>query len=160
MKNLLTATSLMFAVALTLGCETTEKTEDTAAMQPADTSSVYVEPLVLDDQGNVVNEKKDKHFWDGWFKSDKKDNEVAMADEDKGWSLFGKKKHDKHDDQLTADEVLGDLSPELKGLAETPDEFRIRKARTLDTDWRALNDDVLKVLYLDRPKRIGVMPIP
>ena len=51
------------------------------------------------------------------------------------------------------------LSPELKGLAHTPDENRNMTRITNNQNARMVSDDLARTFYLDHPSRLSPYPI-
>jgi hypothetical protein len=72
------------------------------------------------------------------------------------WNWFGP----SEPKPITANDVLGDMSPELDSRAETHDEGRIRHARTIDTNTRSIWDDLDSMLLLNKPSRLSMFPTP
>jgi len=59
-----------------------------------------------------------------------------------------------------ADEVRGDLSPELDTMHERPTDVKNRHALTVDENLRLLNEDMARLLLLDRPSILAEHPMP
>lgn len=131
------------ALSLALGCQQKQQTTEVLE-QP-------IEPPAQQQQKQQDGPLEALAFWN-WGQSDEPD--YAQKDEGGGWFGLG------GDDELTEDDILSDMSPELDQLAETPGEVRIRHARTLDTSGRQAWDDLDRILMLDRPRRLSMMPVP
>jgi hypothetical protein len=55
--------------------------------------------------------------------------------------------------------MLGDLTPNMHGLAETHDENDAGVANTKNTEWRQFDDDIRRALMLDRPSSLSPYPV-
>jgi hypothetical protein len=63
--------------------------------------------------------------------------------------------------EITADDVRGDPTPELESMAFTSEERKSIHARTFNTQFRQIPDDIDEILLLDRPVRFSPRyPIP
>lgn len=51
------------------------------------------------------------------------------------------------------------LTPELRGLAHTPDEFKNMRRVSMNQNMRGLNDEITRALLLDNPSRLSPWPI-
>lgn len=94
-----------------------------------------------------------------------KTDEVLFAEDDVQEEPFLSKlafwKSDsKKDDFKSESEYLNDMSPELSTLSERPLEVKGRVNRSIDTNTRAIWDDLLSVLMLDAPSRSNRTPVP
>jgi hypothetical protein len=61
-------------------------------------------------------------------------------------------------DDSTKD-MLGNLTPNLHGLAQTHDENDAGVAVTKNTEWRQFDDDIRRALMLDRPSSLSPYPV-
>lgn len=59
-----------------------------------------------------------------------------------------------------ADKVRANMSPELETIARTPEQRKNMVARSLDTNFRELNDDWDHIWLLDEPLHLSPYPIP
>ena len=62
-------------------------------------------------------------------------------------------------DSVSASAIRWNLSPELRGIAETPDEGKNALAIYMDTNTRAMWDDIARSFYTDHPSRLSPYPI-
>lgn len=53
-----------------------------------------------------------------------------------------------------------DPTPNVDTMSETPDEIANKTTATFDTNFRELNEDLGRLLYLDRPSRLTPKPVP
>lgn len=63
-------------------------------------------------------------------------------------------------DRITADDVRGDMSPELKSMAHNSEQLENRYARSSDTTLRQIWDDIDMLLLRDKPSRLSRYPVP
>ena len=56
--------------------------------------------------------------------------------------------------------ILGNLSPEMTSRHDTPGEIDIQISKTFDHDSRAIWDDIMYHLMLDRPTKLSMDPTP
>ena len=61
---------------------------------------------------------------------------------------------------ITGERVRADITPELETLTLTPEQHKNRYTRTIDTNLRAIWDDIDEFLLLDRPVRLSKWPVP
>ncbi|MCC6229448.1 MAG: hypothetical protein IT432_09495 [Phycisphaerales bacterium] len=59
-----------------------------------------------------------------------------------------------------ADDIRGDLSPELDTMHERPTDVKNRHALMVDENLRLLNEDMARLLLLDRPSILSEHPMP
>ena len=62
--------------------------------------------------------------------------------------------------QITRDGVRADMAPELETIASTQQQRKNMVARSLDTNFRQLNDDWDRFWLLDEPLHLSKYPIP
>jgi len=62
--------------------------------------------------------------------------------------------------EITANSVRDDMSPGLKSMAESNEQMKNRHARTFDTNFRQIPDDIDMILLFDRPVRLSPYVIP
>ncbi|MCX5662114.1 MAG: hypothetical protein NTW19_20755 [Planctomycetota bacterium] len=63
-------------------------------------------------------------------------------------------------DRITAEGVRWNMSPELQGMANTPDQRKNTQARSMDTTMRQFNDDMDMVLMINKPSHLTIYPVP
>lgn len=59
-----------------------------------------------------------------------------------------------------ANEVRGDLSPELDTMYERPTDIKNREAFVMDENLRLLNEDLSHFFLLERPSLLSEHPMP
>ena len=128
------------------------------------------EPLTPTETVVVVEEKKSGGFWPWeWARPGDSDEieEVEITyveDEPRKGPLesmaFWTWGDDDGPDPITKGDVLGNMSPELKSTARTPDEVDLQISRTIDTNGRTAWDDLLNIFLLDKPTRLTLYPVP
>lgn len=64
-----------------------------------------------------------------------------------------------YNEQL-ADEVRGDLSPELDTMYERKTDIKNREALVVDENLRLLNEDLAHMFLFDRPSILAEHPMP
>lgn len=62
--------------------------------------------------------------------------------------------------EITAASVRNQPTPELEGIAVTPDQRQNDTMRTVNTNLRQANDDFYTFFLLDRPLNLSKYPIP
>jgi len=62
--------------------------------------------------------------------------------------------------EITAKSVRSNMSPDLESIAEMREQRKNTHARTINTNWRQLWDDLDHILLLDHPVRLSEYPIP
>ncbi len=62
--------------------------------------------------------------------------------------------------KITAKSVRGDMSPELQSIAHRQEQRKNMHARTKNTNWRQLKDDMDRILLMEKPSRLSEYPIP
>lgn len=108
-----------------------------------------------------------------WFAEEEVVTEVDEFDEFEEIEVEIEKEDDPHplafwrwfdddddDDEITEDDVLDDMSPELVTRAETKGETKIRRAKVLDVNGRTIWDDLNEIFFFDRPSRLSLYPTP
>ena len=53
----------------------------------------------------------------------------------------------------------GDLSPEMRGLAQRPRDARNMWEVTMNQDMRMFSDDVARAIYIDHPMHLSPYPV-
>lgn len=53
----------------------------------------------------------------------------------------------------------GKYTPELEGLAHTPQEFKNMRKVSMNQNVRAMNDEISRALLLDNPSRLSPWPV-
>lgn len=64
------------------------------------------------------------------------------------------------DPQAVQDDVLWDLTPELRGVYDRDDDYAVRISRRVNADFRMFWDDLINSMYWDRPSRLNRRPMP
>ncbi len=63
-------------------------------------------------------------------------------------------------DRITAKSVRKDMSPEMQSVALMREQRKNVHARTKDTTYRQIWDDLDHIFLLDRPSRLSEYPVP
>lgn len=63
-------------------------------------------------------------------------------------------------DDITANSVRADMSPEMESIAMTPEQRKNQFARVVDTDFRQIVDDWDRLWLVDKPSGMSRYPIP
>ncbi len=62
-------------------------------------------------------------------------------------------------DEITAESVRADASPDLQSVAMNEQQLKNRTARAIDTTARQVWDDIDAIMFWDRPMRMTKYPI-
>jgi hypothetical protein len=62
--------------------------------------------------------------------------------------------------KITANSVRSDMSPGLTSMSENDQQLKNRHARTFDTNFRQIPDDIDTILLFDRPGRLSPYAVP
>lgn len=127
----------------------------------------------MDDLTAPIERPKKQKSWEdvlpwNWETAEEKrskTDEVLFAEDDVQEEPFLSKlafwKSDPNKEEFKSEsEYLNDMSPELSTLSQRPLEVKGRVNRTMDTNTRALWDDLLDVLLLSRPSHSNRIPVP
>ena len=63
-------------------------------------------------------------------------------------------------DEITAESVRRNMSPNLHSLAETNEQRKNNRTHAWDVNGRSAWDDIDRILFNDRPMRLSIYTIP
>ena len=126
----------------------------------------------LDDLTAPIHRPKTQKSWEDWLpwnwetaeEKRSKTDEILFAEDDVQEEPFLEKiafwKPLFAERPMSEEDYLNDMSPELDTLSERKNEVKGRLNRTVDTNSRAIWNDLYEGLLLERPSRANRIPVP